>query len=592
MEKTSVELKMAVDTPLDIRKESLNLNVGYDETLEEWELIIRYTGNLDVIREELSIEINELLGGYGVTKMPAEKIDRLSAYPQIDYIEKPKSLYLQQMEGIASSCVNRVRLPDYNLRGKGVIVACIDSGVDIFHSDFRREDGTTRILYYWDQTKEGMPPEEYSFGREYSEGEINELIEKGGYSSYFDGSGHGTAVLGIMAGNGRASDGSIVGMAPEADIIVVRLGNPDDYGFPRTTQLMLGVDYAIRRSIQQRKPMAVNISFGNNYGDHMGDSIVETYLDTVAGLYQLSIVAGSGNEGLSGRHAGGRLSYVPYFYQEKVHEFVVENYLTSFNLQIWKAFEDVIDVFMELPGGKRIGPFSSYSEIQNYRVDGNRISVLYGEPTPYNRRQEIYISVTPQDVYLSYGIWKIILVPRNIINGQYNMWLPVAGSTSSDIYFTQPALNNTLVIPGTAKSVITVSGYDSRNYVYASFSGRGSEFYDLLQKPDLCAPAVGIRTCSAGGGYQSVTGTSFAAPFVTGACALLMEYGIGNGNDSYLYGEKMRALLTKGAVPLPFQESVPDFLGGYGRLCVSNSVEAATAQGNPPVILDIPQPDG
>lgn len=572
MEKKSVELKMAVSTPLDVRKESLDLNVGYDEMLEEWELILRYTGSVENIKEELGIEIEELLGGYGITKISENKVDILASYPQIDYIEKPKGLYLQQMEGIASSCVNRVRLPDYNLTGNGVIVACIDSGVDIYHPDFRTEEGGTRILYYWDQTREGNPPGEYSIGTEFTRDEIDEMLYEGRAFPSKDFSGHGTAVLGIMAGNGNASAGRIVGMAPESDIIVVKLGNPNDYGFPRTTQLMLGIDFAIRRGIEERKPIAINISFGNNYGDHNGESIVETYLDYVAGLYQLNIVAGSGNEGLSGRHAGGVLSFVPYLYQEEVTEFVVENYLTSFNLQIWKSFEDTFDILMELPSGKRIGPFSSFSEVQNYRVDGNRISVLYGEPTPYNRRQEIYISVTPDDIYLSYGIWKMIFVPRNIINGQYNMWLPVAGSTPSNVYFVRPTLSNTVVIPGTAQGVITVSGYDSQSETYAAFSGRGTNQYENQKKPDLCAPAVNINTCSVGGGYQSVTGTSFAAPFVTGACALLMEYGIINGEDPYLYGEKMRAVLTRGALPLPFQEQIPDSIAGYGRLCVSNSI--------------------
>lgn len=572
MEKKSVELEMAVATPLDVRKASLDLNVGYDELLEEWELIIRYTGNVENIKAELGINIEELLGGYGITKIPANKVDLLAAYPQIDYIEKPKGLYFQQMEGIASSCVNRVRLPDYNLTGKGVIVVCIDSGVDIYHPDFRTKEGDSRILYYWDQTREGNPPGEYSIGTEFTKAEIDEMLYEGRPFPSKDYSGHGTAVLGIMAGNGNASGGRIVGMAPEADIIVVKLGNPDDYGFPRTTQLMLGIDFAIRRGIMERKPIAINISFGNNYGDHNGESIVETYLDYVAGLYQLNIVAGSGNEGLSGRHAAGVLSFVPYLYQEKITEFVVENFLTSFNLQVWKYFEDTFDVFMELPSGKRIGPFSSLSEVQNYTADGNRISVLYGEPTPYNRRQEIYISVTPDETYLSYGVWKMVFVPRNIIVGQYNMWLPVAGSTSSNVYFIQPTLSNTVVIPATAQRVITVSGYDSGSETYAAFSGRGTNVYEDINKPDLCAPAVNINSCSVGGGYQSVTGTSFAAPFVTGACALLMEYGIVNGEDPYLYGEKMRAVLTRGALPLPFQEQIPDSIAGYGRLCVSNSI--------------------
>ena len=572
MNKVSVELSMAIETPVAIREESLDLNVGYDEKLQEWELILRYTGNLDDIREELNIEIEELLGGYGITNITENKIPLLIQYPQIDYIEKPKSLFLQEMEGIQSSCVTRLRLPEYNLTGTNVIVACIDSGVDVFHPDFRKADGSTRILYLWDQTIEGKPPQGYHIGTEYTEEEINQYLFDGMNFPSYDTSGHGTAVLGVMAANGNASNQTIEGMAPEADIIVVKLSNASQMGFPRTTQLMLGVDYSVKKAIALQKPIAVNISFGNNYGDHLGGSIVERYFDAVTRLYQLNIVAGSGNEGLSARHVSGVLEVRPYVYQEEIKEFVVERYLVSFNMQIWKEYGDEFDLYMELPAGQRIGPFSSYSAIQNYIVGTNRISVYYGSPTPYNRRQEIYVSVTSSADYVSEGIWKLILVPKTIIDGRYNVWLPMAGSTTADIYFLQPSLSNTIVIPATATGLITVSAYDSRNGTYAAFSGRGSQFYTGMEKPDLCAPGVNINTCAVGGGYTVVTGTSFASPFVAGACALLMEYGIVNGNDPYLYGERMRAVLRQSAIPLPFQQQIPDELAGFGRLCVGNAI--------------------
>ena len=91
-------------------------------------------------------------------------------------------------------------------------------------------------------------------------------------------------------------------------------------------------------------------------------------------------------------------------------------------------------------------------------------------------------------------------------------------------------------------------------------------------KPDLAAPGVDVQTAAAGGGYTSVTGTSFAAPFVSGGAALLMEWGIVNGNDPYLYGEKIRAYLQRGAQKLPGYRQWPNASVGYGRLCLESSL--------------------
>ena len=233
-------------------------------------------------------------------------------------------------------------------------------------------------------------------------------------------------------------------------------------------------------------------------------------------------------------------------------------------------------MYIDTPFGRRIGPVSDLNTVFEFTSMGNVISAYYGMPTPYNPKQEIFISFSPEKDYLTPGIWKIYLRSKRIVSGEFDMWLPVAGSTSAEVSFVRPDTYNTITVPATARYVISVAAYDSRNDTYASFSGRGPDIEYVstayVQKPDMCAPGVAINSTRPGGGYGEFSGTSFAAPFVTGAAALLMQYGIVDGNDRYLYGEKLRAELIRGARPLAVQQYFPSPLLGWGALCVADSI--------------------
>ena len=152
------------------------------------------------------------------------------------------------------------------------------------------------------------------------------------------------------------------------------------------------------------------------------------------------------------------------------------------------------------------------------------------------------------------------------------MWLPSEDVLNRATRFGSPTPDISLTIPSAAADVITVGAYDSRYLTYADFSGRGFTRVTNQVKPDLAAPGVAVETVQAGGGYGPVTGTSFATPFVSGGAALLMEWGIVRGNDPYLYGEKLKAYLRKGARPLPGFTQYPNPQVGYGALCVRNSL--------------------
>ena len=178
------------------------------------------------------------------------------------------------------------------------------------------------------------------------------------------------------------------------------------------------------------------------------------------------------------------------------------------------------------PSGSILGPLPPVIGPQTYNYESTRILLYYGEPSPYSKDQEIYFDFIPlyQD-YLQSGSWIFHLTPRKIVRGNYDFWLPSSAVLNQSTYFLRSTPDITLTIPSTASMAITVGAYNSNYQTYADFSGRGFTRVTNQVKPDLAAPGVGIMAPRSEGGYEAVTGTSFAAPFVTGSAALMMQWG-------------------------------------------------------------------
>ncbi len=558
-------LNLALDTPNDERSQSQILDTGFDEKSGRWELIVRYSGDLkEILREYPQVESYSLFRGYAVLIVPQEDVERLIALPQIIYVEKPKRLYFSIAQGKSASCINPLQYGSENLTGKGVLVAVIDSGIDYYHEDFRNVDGSSRILRLWDQVT----------GNVYTKEELDLALTMGSRDAALtkvpsiDVSGHGTAVAGIAAGNGRGGRGAVRGIAYESSLLIVKLGSPLKDSFPRTTQLMRAMQFAVEQAEYFKMPLVVNLSFGNSYGSHDGSSLLETYLDTIADIARVSIVVGTGNEGSGEGHHMGMLREG----EEQVVEFSIAPFETGINLQLWKSYVDEFDVSLLSPSGVKAGPISQILGAQQIMFEDTKVLLYYGKPSPYSIAQEIFMDFLPRKDYLGSGVWKLILTPKKIVDGRYDLWLPVEGVRNRSTRFLTPSPNTTLTIPSTADKVISVGAYNDAFQSLTDFSGNGFTRRTNQIKPDLAAPGVDILTAKAGGGYESLTGTSFAAPFVSGTAALLMQWGIIEKNDPYLYGEKLKAYLLRGAKPIAGITVYPDNRVGYGALCAADSI--------------------
>ena len=615
-------LNLALETPEEEREQTESLNVGYSAETRSWELIVKYHGSLDRLREQ-NIVVEELIAGYAILTVPEALVDTVSDTPEIEYVEKPKRFYYGQTFPAGTSCFPPVTMRTPFLNGRGVLLAVLDSGITWDLEVFRKADGSTRIRYLWDQTVPwdqmvpwdqtipgkqaasreqetlrnptlpqnqvapeetgdtgyGRTPDGFPIGTEYTEEEINRamnssVLERYGLIPSRDLTGHGTAVAGIAAG--RSADGLYTGAAPEAELIIVKLGLPREEGFPRTTEIMRGVTYALRKARQLNMPLVINLSFGNSYGSHDGSSLLERFLDNASEIGKTVICVGSGNEGAARGHFAGNIT------RDSRVELAVGNYEKSLNIQLWKNYSDVFRIRLQSPGGEE-AELTTNIQGGKYtlRLEQTRILVYLGEPLPYAVAQEIYLDMIPAEgSYINAGIWTIRLEPVVTVTGQYYLYLPAGSGIGESTGFYRATPQVTLTIPSTAAKVITVGAYDPVYDTYADFSGRG--YADStrtigvtaagLTKPDLVAPGVNIQAPDVYGSFLPVTGTSFATPIVSGAAALLMEWGIVQGNDPFLYGEKIKAYLRKGARPLRGEREYPNDRVGYGRLCVADSL--------------------
>ena len=595
-------LNLALDTPVSERERSLELNVGFDTEEKTWEVIVKYHGSLQALAQS-GIIVEELIAGYAILTVPESQMDILAATEQIEYVEKPKRLFFADLAGNTASCYAPGSQLYGSLTGRGVLVAVIDSGISYWNQDFRNTDGTTRIVYLWDQV----------LGQEFSREQINEALATGSRQQAqrlvpsIDTTGHGTAVAGIAAGGGGTGGAAYTGVARESDLLIVRLGTPRTDSFPRTTELMRALTYTVNKAIELQMPVAINLSFGNTYGAHNGTSLVERFLDNISEIGRNVVCVGSGNEGASGGHVGGsvavtgrgsgRTSYGQYAggttgtvnaldtnvtaNMTRV-ELVAGNYETSLNIQLWKEYTDRYTVVMVSPAGDYLVVDTDRPGKQTYQLGQTRILLYNGEPAPYLTSQEVYFDLLPAGGgrYIDSGIWTFLLDPIITVTGNYTFYLPSGTVRSGNTRFVRPTPDVTLTIPSTASKVITVGAYDPVYEAYADFSGRGylyqeqvnSRTSDSFVKPDLVAPGVGVIAPDRNGGYSAVTGTSFATPFVTGAAALLMQWGIVEGNDPYLYGEKVKAYLRRGAQPIRGETEYPNARVGYGALCISESI--------------------
>ncbi len=555
----------------DIQSEVIYLNNGelgeIDLSKEKVEVIVKYVGTLEVVQEELGLDVEYLDKNYAIIQVPLASLEKLSDYSSIIYYELPQDVALMQSLYNKDICIDSEVGVAKDLKGRGVLISIIDSGIDYRHLDFINENGTTRIEAIWDQGLSGGPsPEGFLEGTLFTRLDINEALESGRSLGHFDNVGHGTAVAGVCCGNGRESGGLVVGIAPESDILVVKLSSKG-VGVAKTTDIMRAIKFSYDYAIKVGQPLVVNLSFGTSNGVRSGETLFESYINEVAESYISNIVVAMGNEGNTGHHYHNNIKEGDVIDVE----FSMQGGVSSFNLIVFKRFMDDMSMQIIAPTGRATDIFKLTNTTEIFRVDDYILFVNARSPLPYTIETGIFIGFQNTGTIYDDETWKVRIFGESIIDGKFDMWLPIYELIGRRSFFLQASLDTTLTIPATVENVISVAGYNQENNSIVGFSGRGNTINGGI-KPDVASPSVNIMTTRSGGGYDSYTGTSFAAPIVSGITALLLEWGIIRKNDRHLYGQRLKAYLQKGASRPDITNVYPNIEIGYGLVCLEGTL--------------------
>lgn len=602
--KTAAQLRSASAETNSFLAQSTSITVN-DNGAVAYGVIIR-TDNPEALKNS-GVPVNSVIPGFVTAHLaPLQMIDAVrlaeTLYITIGSVCYPKNDVAAGE--IGADLLHNSYLNNTEFKGSGVLVCIVDTGIDWEHPDFRDPSDPTRsrILYIWDQTltktggevtpqdRDGVNFAGLNYGVEYSQTDIENEIDGSptGLVRETDTNGHGTHVAGSAAGNGAAySTKSFAGMAPQADIIVVKAGNGS---FPATNTIN-ALTWAQKMSETLNKPVVVNMSLGGHSSAHDGTGAKEIAVDNFTGAGRVAVIS-SGNEGSDLIHFSGT---VPGSGNANV-TITIPSYTPNadanndyFGVDIW--YDDFTNASLTIDS-PNLAPFtanSGQSGTYGTTTDG---SIYYyndadGGYTNGDRRNYIYVSdVTAADEPAS-GTWTLTLTNNTASAVDYHGWLFTHSMT---VNITGANSNYTVGDPGTASGAITVGAHTSRwrwsNSTASGYNYTGTETSDDLagfssigprrddvQKPDISAPGMGIfsslsQDCTPsasrvapGNQHHFNQGTSMSCPIVTGAVALLLEA------NPYLTASEAKSLITSTAATDSYTGgSLPDYGWGYGKL--------------------------
>ncbi|WP_415336381.1 S8 family peptidase [Clostridium perfringens] len=554
--------KVGIDFINTIPKQILtSLIEQYSPNNGEIELVVLYGDNFLRFKnsvDAIGAKVEDLGYGFGILIIKVNDLNRIIELEGLQYIELPKILYTSAYDSNRASCIPSV-WNNYNLTGEGILVGFLDTGIDYTHNAFKYADGNTRIEYIYDLEN----------GVVYDKNKINEALKSEDPFSVvpeIDLSGHGTHVAGIACAGGNINFDNY-GVAYKSSIAMVKITGENSLRAALSTQLMRGLKFLMDKSNEINKPLVVNISLSTNDGSHNGSSLLEKYIQTFTQLQKAVIVVAAGNEGNSAHHVGGKMK------KEEDLDLNIGDGEKGIILDFFKPV--LVDVSVEVisPTGISTGPMELSESYKERFVGREKIVVYSTGPKPFDIQGQTTISILPLGDTITSGGWRIIVRKLNNYEGYFDIWLPIAEGLNERTRFLQPSVYNTLGIPATVEGVISVGSYNFLNNNLSAFSGRGVVRPEWLIKPDLVAPGENILSTVEEQGFDTKSGTSMAAPQVSGICALLFEWGIIRNNDPFLYGERIKYYLIKGAKRTIFGEAYPNPDLGYGFVCLDRTME-------------------
>lgn len=501
---------------------------------------------------------------------------------RFSYNSIPKCFTPTSMETLNQTGILPVQnYPTLQLKGEGVLIGFLDSGIDYTNQVFRNIDGSTRIAAIWDQTvQSGSPPEGFAYGTEFTEKQINEALNEENPLAVVpssDDTGHGTYTASLAAGSGNPQE-QFLGAAPEASIAVVKLKQAkqylrDYYFIPadavcyQETDLMLGLKYLNDLADSLSLPLVVCITVGSNMGGHIGTLPFSYLIEGYSTKANHITVIGTGNEADKRHHYFNTITDMA---DRKSVEIRVGENVSGFSLELWTDIPNILSISILSPSGENTSriPFRAGASAEvSFLFERTKVSIDYRLLVEKSTSELVFFRFDAP----APGIWKIIIEPLALADGQFHMWLPVTEFLSGEVYFLEPDPYYTLTNPAAADSPIVVSYYNGNTDALSQSSGRGYTRSRRI-KPDIAAPGVDVPGALPGGRFTVRTGASAAAAVTAGAITLMLEWLLNYENVPGIDSYQIKSLLILGAVR-PKTMEYPNREWGYGQLNLYNTFE-------------------